>query len=111
VITPHRAAASGWTRAPALLALIIVVLAVLPLAVFATDLPNSRALRAAREQVAERSGRHFVDEDPDVRRRRLMLRRETLGTTWPRIVESMVVQFAFVAAAGIVGRRVFGLRL
>ena len=102
---------SGWTRASALLALIIVVLAVLPLAVFATDLPNSRALRAAREQVAERSGRRFVEEDPDLRRRRLMLRREALGTTWPRAVESMFVQFAFVAAAGIVGRRVFGLRL
>lgn len=52
-----------------------------------------------------------MEEDPDVRRQRLMLRRETLDTTWPRAMESMLVQFAFVAAAGIVGRRVFGLRL
>jgi hypothetical protein len=108
VTTPS---ASGWTRAPALLALIIVVLAVLPLAVFATDLPNSRALRAARAQIAERSGRRFVEDDPDVRRRRLMVRREALDTTWPRALESMFVQFAFVAAAGFVGRRWFALRL
>lgn len=103
--------ASPWPRSSALLAAIVVVLAVLPLAVFATDLPNSRVLRSAREAVAARSGRREVVEDADARRRRLMLRRETLGTTWPRAAEAMLVQLAFVAAAGVVGRKWFGLRL
>ena len=108
---PQNPSVSGWTRSSALLAAIIVVLAVFPLVVFATDLPNSWALRAAREQVAVRSGRRYVEVDPDVRRRRQMLRREALGTTWSRAFASMLLQLAFVVAAGVVGRRVFGLRL
>lgn len=94
-----------------LLALIITVLTVLPLVTFAADLPNSRLLRDAREQVAARSGRRFREENPEVRRTQLRLRREQLGTTPTRAVMAMGVQLFFLVAAGVIGRRVFALRL
>ncbi len=96
-----------------LLALILVVLAVLPIVIFATDATNrGPLLRAghAGRAVAERRAR-VAPEDAAARLER---RRESRAARHPTLVSVLfgtAVQIFWITAAGVIGRRLFKLRL
>jgi hypothetical protein len=92
-----------------LLAIIVTVLTILPLLVFATDLPNRAPVRAAREAALARAG--VKPLDPAVREERSRKNRASRHPTLGNAVLAMLVQLFWVCIVAWVGRRGFGLRL
>ena len=97
----------GWR--PKVLAGILSFLAVAPILIFATNLTQRRPLTAARNAALARAG---VQQVPDsVRARRQALQRQRLRPTFTSAVLGIALQLLWVVVIGIVGRRVFQLRL
>ena len=101
-------AAPAMTR---LLAIALVVVTVLPIAVFATDLTNRPVFTGLRERAGQRVNTRRVPEAPEARREQLRVRRARARPTVARVVGSMVLQFAVLLAIAVAGRWLFALRL
>lgn len=106
------------TRAPArtpamtkLLAVGLVILAVLPLLIFATDLPNRSFMRNARQRAQQGSGRPAEDANREVRRERIRERRAKIRVEPARVAYAVAFQLVMLTAIAAVGRRLFSLRL
>jgi hypothetical protein len=94
-----------------LLAIALVIVTVLPIVIFATDITNSGALRATRQATLQRAGVAAQEENPDTRRERVRARRAQIHQTVATVVMSMTLQLVILTAMALVGRRLFALRL
>jgi hypothetical protein len=101
-------------RTPAmtkLLAVGLVILTVLPLLIFATDLPNRSFMRAARQRAQQGSNRPNEDANREVRRERIRKERAKIQVNPARIAYAIVFQLVMLTVIAVVGRRLFSLRL
>ena len=94
-----------------LLAIALVIVAVLPILVFAADLTNRPLVQAGRERALQRAGVRPAQESQDVRRERIRVRRASIRPTVPSVAMSVVFQLVMLTAIAVVGRRLFALRL
>ena len=112
--TTTQTSARVQARTPAmtkLLAIGLIILAVLPLVIFATDLPNRSFMRAARQRAQQGSGRRNEDENREARRQRIRESRSKIQVSVPRVAYAIVFQLVMLTAIAAVGRRLFSLRL
>jgi hypothetical protein len=87
----------------------LMVFCVLPLLIFATDATSGRAAKAARAEVARRSGAR--PESDSTRRERVRRGRANIHPDVGSIVSGLSLQLFWVAVVAVIGRRIFGLRL
>lgn len=99
------------TRMTGLLAIAMVVVTVLPILIFATDLTNSHALQSFRERTLQRAGVRIAPESQDVRRERNRVRRANMHPTASSVAMSMASYLVVLIVIAVVGRRIFALRL
>jgi hypothetical protein len=92
-----------------LLSIILIVLTILPLLIFATDFTSRAPLRTARAAAGRRAG--LTQESQQVRFERRREERAKRRPTFGGAVIGLVVSLFWIGAVGIVGRRVFNLRL
>lgn len=102
------------------LAVALVVVAVLPIAIFATDFTQSDVLRSARARVRERErererGRALGRREPQLtdsaRRERVRVRRAQIQPSPGSMIASIGFQVILIVAIGAAGRKIFALRL
>ena len=92
-----------------LLAATVVLLAGLPLLIFATDATQRGPIVTARNAARQRAG---LAEVPDsARRARRRAQRERVRPTLMSAAVGLIVQLFWVAVIAVVGRKFFGLRL
>ena len=94
-----------------LLAIGLVILAVLPLLVFATDLPNRSFMRNARQRAQQGSGRPAEDANREVRRQRIREQRAKIHVNPLGIATAMLFQLGMLTVIAAIGWRLFALRL
>jgi hypothetical protein len=94
-----------------LLAIGLVILTVLPLVIFATDLPNRAFMRAARQGAQQRAGVRHADENPELRRQRVRELRARIHVEPVRAAFAIVFQLVMLTIIAVLGRRLFSLRL
>jgi hypothetical protein len=99
---------SAMTR---LLAIALVIVTLLPILIFATDLTNRRVLQATRERALQRASVRPRPESQDARRGRIRARRASIHPTVPTVAMSMAFQLVMLAVIAVVGKRLFALRL
>ena len=100
--------ASALTK---LLGVALVIVAVLPLLIFATDFTNSQVLRSARKAATQRSSNRPAEESEDAMRERIRIRRAKMHPVVPSVALAMTFQLVMLSAIAFVGRRLFALRL
>ena len=111
---PARTPARASARSPLMtkiLAVGLVILTVLPLLVFATDLPNRSFMRNARQRAQQGSRRPTEDANREVRRQRIREQRARIHVEPARVGYAVVFQLLMLTAIAAVGRRLFSLRL
>lgn len=94
-----------------LLAVGLMILTVLPLLIFATDLPNRGFMRNARQRVQQQAGAPRREVDREVRRQRISEERAKVRVNPGRFSYAIVFQLVMLVALAVVGRRLFSLRL
>ena len=95
-----------------ILAIGLVILTVLPLIIFATDLPNRMFMRNARQRAVVAGVRTSgADENREVRRQRVRQQRSKIHVNPLGIAYAIVFQLAMLAVIAAVGLRLFSLRL
>lgn len=95
-----------------LLAAALVIVAILPIAIFATDFTQSGMIRAARRRVQERERGSTQPRMSDSARREMVrVRRARRHPTPGTIAESMAFQLIMIVVIGAAGRKIFALRL
>ena len=104
-------ASNSRPRMTWLLVLVVATLTVLPVVVFATDLPHRRTVQARREQALERAGVAVRRESEAVRQERRRAGRANAHPTASSFAMSMAIQLVILALFAAVGRRLFALRL
>jgi hypothetical protein len=112
--SPARQSARPPARTPVmtkLLAIGLVILAVLPLVIFATDLPNRSFMRAARQRAQQGSTRPNEDVNREVRRLRVRAQRAKLHVNPLGVASAIVFQLVMLIVIAGVGRQLFSLRL
>jgi hypothetical protein len=97
-----------WTR---LLAIALVVVTLLPIAVFATDLTNRHIVTSLRDRTRQEANAQRATLPPDIRREQLRARRARQQPSAARFAMSIALQFAMLLVIAVVGRRLFALRL
>ena len=93
-----------------ILAIGLVILAVLPLIVFATDLTNRGVMRTARQR-AQQVGARTGDENREVRRQRVREQRAKIHVNPLGIATAMLFQLGMLTVIAAIGWRLFALRL
>lgn len=102
------------TRTPImtkLLAIGLVILTVLPLLIFATDLTNRNVLRNARHRAQQAAGERRPEENREVRRLRVREMRSKIHVNPLGIATAIVFQLVMLTVIAAVGWRLFSLRL
>jgi hypothetical protein len=94
-----------------LLAIGLVILTVLPLVIFATDLPNRTFMRTARQRAQQGSGAPQEDANREVRRQRVRAQRAKIHVNPLGIASAIVFQLVMLTVIAAVGWRLFALRL
>jgi len=106
--------AARTARIPAMTKLLgigLVILTVLPLVIFATDLPNRVFMRAARQRAQQSAGVRNAEEDREGRRQRIREQRAKIHVTPARVAYAIVFQLVMLTVIAAVGHRLFALRL
>ena len=93
-----------------LLAMGLVILAVLPLIVFATDLTNRGVMRTARQR-AQQVGAETGEENREARRQRVREQRAKIHVNPLGIATAMLFQLGMLTVIAAIGWRLFALRL
>lgn len=110
-MTARDRAAGGTLAMTRLLAIALVVVTVLPIVVFTTNVTQRRVLAAARDRALQQGDVRRRPESPDARREQVRARRARQHPTAARFAEAMTLQLAMLFAIAVVGRRLFALRL
>jgi hypothetical protein len=92
-----------------LLSIILIIVTILPLIIFATDFTNRAPVRTARTAVGRRAG--APQETQTLRLERRRVERAKRRPTFGGAAIGLVVSLFWIGAAGVVGRRLFRLRL
>ncbi len=94
-----------------LLAVALVIVTLLPLLIFAVDLPHWRSVEAARARALARAGVTERPESEEAFRVRRLVRRATIVPSPGSLAEALATQLGVLIVVGTLGRRVFTLRL